>query len=129
MGIHEATMTATVEHHQKLANLLIAGIQNRAIPPGSAMDIIRLGMETVETFKGLDGPAKAQLLIDVLLEMAKGADGREGTRDDVIPLHVRQVLRALNDTGVLPGLIDMTVKASKGLLQLNKKNGIFGCCK
>jgi hypothetical protein len=106
-------MTATappqplaVEH---LVDALVGGLFTRQIEQ-KPLAILQHGMAALDGSR-LGGAQKKALLICALERLAYGPDGLPGTSDDILPPVVVAGLRALVDSGVLEGVIDLAHKA------------------
>ena len=60
------------------------------------------------------GQEKRELLIQVLTVVAAGADGVEGTSDDVLPADLVRSVKLLLDNNLVAGMADILVDAAKG---------------
>ena len=92
----------------------------------SAFDIIIMSMELVET--GLVAHInKKEVVVAVLERISKGFDGIEGTSDDLISQDTIKMIKSLLDNALIDGMIDVIVKASKKLFNINKNKKRW-CC-
>jgi hypothetical protein len=85
-------------------------------------------MKEVEKIKNLNGKEKQQVVINALMEFAKGYDGIEGTQDDLINSTIIKGIHVLIEHEILPKIINIIVSASKGELTLKQIKGcMMGC--
>jgi len=92
----------------------------------SAFDIVVMCMELVET--GLVAHInKKEVVVAVLERIAKGVDGVEGTSDDLVSQDTIKMIKSILENSLIDGMIDVIVKASKKLFNINK-NKKWWCC-
>jgi hypothetical protein len=93
--------------------------------------LVSLVMQTVEDIKDMSGKEKRMVVVNIMAEIAKGADGVAGTSDDLLPHKVVLAIKAMIEHDVLNSTIDIIVDATKGKLNINKmQNCVFsfiGC--
>ena len=54
-----------------------------------------------------------ELIVDFLIELAKGPDGVLGTDDDLIPIHIVNDIKLMQDTSILKDIIGLCTKKNK----------------
>jgi len=94
----------------------------------SAYEIILEIMTIVEKHKTAkkESGRKLQLALNILEQVAKGLDCKEGTDDDIIKPEVMSQVRVLLDNKLVEGFIESAIALSKGIFsKLNAK----GCNK
>lgn len=105
----------------KLVSLLKNDIQE-AITTGhisitNSFMLIFHGIKIVEKYKNLSGKQKSELLMSVIEDIAKGADGIAGTEDDLISQEVIKEINVLVSSGLLSSSISVIYSAFKGKLK------------
>jgi hypothetical protein len=102
-------------------------IKNNSIDTSSAMKLIVISMEIIESFD-VNNNDKKEYVIMAIQEIAKGDDMIIGTSDDTIsPEVVKSLITMINDN-LLEEVIDIVCLASKGEFNVNKiKKTCFGC--
>jgi hypothetical protein len=102
-------------------------IKNNSIDTSSAMKLIVISMEIIESFN-VNNNDKKEYVIMAIQEIAKGDDMIIGTSDDTIsPEVVKSLITMINDN-LLDEVVDIICLASKGEFNVNKiKKTCFGC--
>lgn len=81
------------------------------------VSVISAAVTILDTYKNLRGLQKRELLIAAINMIARGADGVEGTADDLVPPEVARVLRSFisSDTivDIVNNLVAMRAKMPK----------------
>jgi len=117
-------MSSSLQLVNKIRELIIS----KKVDAGDAMDILLVTMKEVEKIKSLNGKEKQQLVINALMELAKGSDGIEGTQDDLINSTIIKGIHVLIENEILPKIINIIVSVSKGELTLTEIKGcMMGC--
>ena len=101
---------------KKVSNNIQNILADKTIHVNSAIDLLKLAMQQAGAVHGLSGKEKQELVIDVLADIAKGADGIEGTADDQIPPKVIAGIKAMADFDLVASTIDIIIDASNGKL-------------
>ena len=102
-------------------------IKNNSIDTSSAMKLIVISMEIIESFD-VNNNDKKEYVIMAIQEIAKGDDMIIGTGDDTISPEVVKSLITMINTNLLEEVIDIVCLASKGEFNVNKiKKTCFGC--
>ena len=102
-------------------------IKNNSIDTSSAMKLIVISMEIMESFD-VNNNDKKEYVIMAIQEIAKGEDMIIGTSDDIIPPEVVESLITMINNNLLDEIIDIVCLASKGEFNVNKiKKTCFGC--
>jgi hypothetical protein len=102
-------------------------IKNNSIDTSSAMKLIVISMEIIESFN-VDNNDKKEYVIMAIQEIAKGEDMIIGSSDDTISPEVVKSLITMINTNLLDEVIDIVCLASKGEFNVNKiKKTCFGC--
>jgi hypothetical protein len=102
-------------------------IKNKSVDTSSAMKLIVISMEIIESFD-VNNNDKKEYVIIAIQEIAKGDDMIMGTSDDIISPEVVQSLTAMINSNLLDEVIDIVCLASKGEFNVNKiKKTCFGC--
>ena len=102
-------------------------IKNKSVDTSSAMKLIVISMEIIESFD-VNNNDKKEYVIIAIQEIAKGDDMIMGTSDDIISPEVFQSLTAMINSNLLDEVIDIVCLASKGEFNVNKiKKTCFGC--
>ena len=97
----------------------------------NAYDIIIMIMEIIEEIYLLDehDVDKKVILIEVLERISKGVDGIAGTDDDLINKNTVDTIRKILENRLVEGIVNTIVRASKGLININKKKcKSWFCC-
>ena len=97
----------------------------------NAYDLIIMIMEIIEEIYLLDkhDVNKKIILIEVLERISKGTDGISGTEDDLISKNTVDVIKKILENRLVEGIINTIVRASKGLININKKKcKSWFCC-
>lgn len=63
------------------------------------------------------------LVVDFIVELAKGPDGKLGTEDDLIPSNIIDDIKLMQNTSILKDIITLCTKNSK-----RKWYHIYMCC-
>lgn len=95
-------------------------ITDKKVTVNNAIGLLRVAMQQAERLRSLSGAEKQALVIDILSTIAKGADGIEGTSDDIIPPVVINGIRALLEHDLVASTIDIIIDASRGQLDINE---------
>lgn len=112
---------------QKIIILIKAAIKNKSINTSSAMKLIVISMEIIESFD-IDTIDKKQYVLMAIQEIAKGDDLIIGTSDDTISPDVVESLILMIHRNLISEVIDIICLASKGEFNVNKiKKTCFGC--
>ena len=109
------SMTQSVVRSAFIDSIVLSithAIEHKSIQPAS-LPIVQMGMRIVARETTLSGAEKKALVIHVVERIARGKDGIEGTQDDVIPPMVVAGLRALIQSQVLDGVIDLAYSTLK----------------
>jgi hypothetical protein len=102
-------------------------IKNKSVDTSSAMKLIVISMEIIETFD-VNNNDKKDYVIIAIQEIAKGDDMIIGTSDDIISAEVVKSLTEMINSNLLDEVIDIVCLASKGEFNVNKiKKTCFGC--
>ena len=102
-------------------------IKNKSIDTSSAMKLIVISMEIIESFD-VNNNDKKEYVIMAIQEIAKGEDMIIGTSDDTISPEVVNSLITMINTNLLDEVVDIICLASKGEFNVNKiKKTCFGC--
>jgi hypothetical protein len=102
-------------------------IKNKSIDTSSAMKLIVISMEIIESFD-VNNNDKKEYVIMAIQEIAKGEDMIIGTSDDTISPEVVKSLIIMINTNLLDEVVDIVCLASKGEFNVNKiKKTCFGC--
>lgn len=104
---------------RNIMNTLKVNIMQRKVDPMSAFAIVARGMELLETYKQLSGEQKKDYIIAVVQDLAKGADGIPGTKDDLLPQSTVNALGALLRENILANFISILIDATKGKVNIN----------
>jgi C4-dicarboxylate-specific signal transduction histidine kinase len=99
-----------------LFNAIIKAYNNRKIEPGNAIIITAMIMEKVEKIKGLSGPEKKQLVIDVMWLLVE--------KSGLIVEEDKEAMKIIVKN-LVPNAIDALVSASHGQLKIQVKSF---CC-
>jgi len=97
----------------------------------NAYDLIIMIMEVIEEIYLLDkhDVDKKIILIEVLERISKGVDGIAGTDDDLINKNTVDTIRKILENRLVEGIVNTIVRASKGLININKKKcKSWFCC-
>lgn len=105
---------------KSLSDKLRYSILQRKIDSKSAFSIVVKGMEILDNYKQLSGQQKKEYIFAVVEELAKGADGISGTKDDILPPATVNALGALIRENILEGFIGIISDATKGKFDINK---------
>lgn len=103
----------------KLVRDIMINIKEKKLNINSVMALVVKSMELVEKIPNLSGRDKKECVISALNEIAKGADGIAGTKDDLIPGYIMEGLRFMLLNQVVENIIDVVVAATKGVLNVN----------
>jgi hypothetical protein len=102
-------------------------IKNNSIDTSSAMKLVVISMEIIESFD-VNNNDKKEYVIIAIQEIAKGDDMIIGTSDDTISPQVVESLITMINSNILEEVIDIVCLASKGEFNVNKiKKTCFGC--
>lgn len=102
-------------------------IKNNSIDTSSAMKLIVISMEIIESFD-VNNNDKKEYVIMAIQEIAKGEDMIIGTCDDTISPEVVKSLITMINSNLLDEVVDIVCLASKGEFNVNKiKKTCFGC--
>jgi len=82
--------------------------------------LVAKAMEVAAKFPGLPGAEKRVLVVKVLRTIAAGADGVEGTEDDILSPEMMKVVRDLLEKDIINDIMDVIMSASKGQFNLQK---------
>jgi hypothetical protein len=112
---------------QKLIISIRQAIKNQSIDTSSAIKLIVISMEIIESFN-INNIDKKEYVIIAIQEIAKGEDLIFGTSDDTIsPLVVDSLIEMIN-RNLIGEVIDIVCLASKGEFNVNKiQKTCFGC--
>jgi hypothetical protein len=91
----------------------------------NAIDLISITMVEVGKFNKISMDDKKMLACDIIQEFAKGADGIEGTKDDLLPKVVVKGIQSMIEHDLITSTINVIVDASKGRLTVDKVQGCF----
>lgn len=83
-------------------------------------------MELLNIYSHLDGSKKRTLLVDVLTDLASGADHVVGTEDDLIPAKVVQHIRYMIESDLIADFATVVIKAVKSKIFGGASGG--RCC-
>lgn len=95
-------------------------IQQKKVNITSAISLLKVGMQKAEALRSLSGKEKQDLVVDILSTIAKGADGIEGTQDDLIPSSVIAAIRAMIEHDLVASTIDIIIDATQGRIDINE---------
>ena len=102
-------------------------IKNNSIDTSSAMKLIVISMEIIESFN-VNNNDKKEYVIMAIQEIAKGEDMIIGTSDDTISPEVVKSLITMINNNLLDEVVDIVCLASNGEFNVNKiKKTCFGC--
>lgn len=104
--------TKTIEIEIALA--IRKALESKALDAGSAMRIVRKGMELLNAYPALRGEEKKAVLIRVLEQVSAGNDGVLGTDDDLLPEATLKAMKALLDGDLIGDIVDTFVAFTKG---------------
>jgi hypothetical protein len=103
---------------KKLVPSITSMVENKSPSSADIINLLTSVMQMVETYPSLKGSEKKQLAIDII--------------NEILDTHIKdETLRAslkLVVTSTVPTVVDVIIKASKGLLELNKKCCPNCCC-
>ena len=85
---------------------IVQHVRDKMLKDASVLEIVVGVMEEVEQIAGLSGPDKRDYVIEVVLDICHVETDREAIKD----------------------MIEIAIKLSKGLYDINKKTGMFKCC-
>lgn len=109
----------------QIVRQIMDDIKQKKVNINSVMSLVSKTMELVEKVPNLSGRYKKECVIAVLNEIAKGADGIEGTEDDLIPGYVMEGLKFMLLNNIVENVIDVVVAATKGLLNVNAATAVI----
>jgi len=116
-------------------NQLYECIKTKSVSVESPLSIVTKGMELLEKVAYLSGSQKTELLLQVLSLLARGPDGTQGTKDDIIPFATLDILQDLAKGPLLQDFATIIIDASKGKFNLAKTVEVAssetvkaGCC-
>lgn len=74
--------------------------------PVTPVSVISAVMTIMDTYKNLRGLQKRELLVAAIDIIARGADGVEGTADDLVPPEVARVLRDMLSSNTIVDIVN-----------------------
>lgn len=104
--------TKTIEIEIALA--VRKALESKVLDAGSAMSIVRKGMELLNMYPALKGTEKKAVLIRVLEQVSAGNDGVLGTDDDLLPEPTLKAIKSLLDGDLIGDIVDTFVALTKG---------------
>lgn len=103
-----------------LMGTLKSSIMNKKVDTTSALSVVMRGMEIIDTYKNLNGQQKKDYVYAVVKELAKGADGVAGTKDDLLPQSTVDALATIIRENLLGSFINIVSDAAKGKFDVNR---------
>jgi hypothetical protein len=89
-------------------------IESKTLDAGSAMTIVRRGMELLNVYPSLKGAEKKVLLVRVLEQVCAGGDGVLGTADDLLPESTLRAIKTLLEGDLMGDILDTFNAFMKG---------------
>tara|TARA_B100001250_G_scaffold403816_1_gene418872 strand:- start:1114 stop:1503 length:390 start_codon:yes stop_codon:yes gene_type:complete len=105
-------MSKTVGARVAVIFILTEMIKQREIETGNIFSLIKQIVKIIdETNKSskikLSSPEKHDIVMSIILDVAKGKDGILGTSDDIIPPKVIEEIQMMKDTSLLSDCISL----------------------
>lgn len=113
---------------KEVVSTLRTMLQEKKVNITNAIDLIRLTMVEVGKFNKISKEDKKMLACDIIGEFAKGADGIEGTQDDLLPKIAVKGIQSMIEYDLVTSTINVIVDASNGRLTVDKVQGCFMSC-
>jgi hypothetical protein len=104
------------QQREEIVKIMYAQLKGKQVNPVMVITTI---MEIVERIRGSTGAQRYELLVNVLEDVLKGADGIKGTEDDLLPLWVQDGIRVILRSNLLPSIVQGIIVATKGFLAIN----------
>ncbi len=82
-------------------------VKTKKFEVNDAMTLVVVGIQILSKSQHLTGKQKREVLVTVLEDIAKGADGKFGTADDVIPESVWTQVEVLLNSNLLHSVINV----------------------
>lgn len=92
---------------------LVKMIETKEVDVRNVIDVIKVTMKQVETIKGMPLADQKVLVIDLIRDLSRGADGIEGTEDDIIPVNVVAGAKAMIENSLVGSIFDMVRLADR----------------
>jgi hypothetical protein len=109
---------ALLNHAENLATEIIAKCFGNNGAMSNPIDLIRSGMELVQTVSAIDMTDRKACLISALQIVASGKDGICGTDDDLIEPETLKMLNILLQHNIVDHVVEALLDAAKGRLNI-----------
>ncbi len=116
--------------YKQLREEITEVIKTKKFEVDDAMTLVVVGIQILNKSKNLTGKQKQEVLMAVLEDIAKGADGQFGTADDVIPEKVWKQVEVLMQSNMIHSVINVCYSLLTGKFPNVFDVGfqMFNCC-